>query len=311
MRIYALSLDGLGRGYEGLWMAWRTVIAHPNEPLAHRIYARLLQKSRQYSSALCSADEALRLSPTNADALVLRGSILHDLGRIRESNASYEQALTLEPGNADALNNISVNRLARGKFAHALRGFLGAAGSDPALGDLARSNIGVVLRRVPRWVIVAAVLLGFLVAFTSGLHSEGQPTGVLRVLAGLVTAGLIAVFVWLLHIIPRQVSVSVLREQYYATLRIVHALVAVAAGVWVTIFPGPVAMVPVGASWRLAAWFFFESASISGADRPTIRAWRPDPSPQSTSPTCCLACSPCGTPSTRSWKGCPRAVGRR
>jgi hypothetical protein len=78
------------------------------------------------------------------------------------------------------------------------------------------------------------------------LYSEGQPTGVLRVLAGLVTAGLIAVFVWLLRTIPRQVMVSVLRQQYYATVRIVHALVAVAAGVWVTIFPGPVAMVPVG-----------------------------------------------------------------
>jgi tetratricopeptide (TPR) repeat protein len=257
MRIYALSLDDLGRGYEGLWMAWRTVIAHPNEPLAHRIYARLLQKSRQYSSALCSVDEALRLSPTNADALVLRGSILHDLGRIRESNASYEQALTLEPGNADALNNISVNRLTRGKFAHALRGFLGAAGSDPALGDLARSNIGVALRRVLRWVTVAAALLGFLVAFAGVLNSEGRPTGVLRVLAGLVTAGLIAVFVWLLRTIPREVLVSVLRQQYYATLRIVHALVAVAAGVWVTIFPGPVAIVPVGGILAISGLILF------------------------------------------------------
>jgi tetratricopeptide (TPR) repeat protein len=257
MRIYALSLDGLGRGYEGLWMAWRTVIAHPNEPLAHRIYARLLQKSRQYSSALCSVDQALRLSPNNADALVLRGSILHDLGRIRESNASYEQALTLEPGNGDALNNISVNRLARGKFAHALRGFLGAAGSDPALGDLARSNIGVVLRRVLRWVTVGAALLGFLVAFAAGLYSEGQPTGVLRMLAGLVTAGLIAVFGWLLRAIPRQVLVSVLREQFYATLRIAHAVVAVAAGVWVTIFPGPVAMVPVGGILAISGLILF------------------------------------------------------
>jgi hypothetical protein len=30
-------------------------------------------------------------------------------------------------------------------------------------------------------------------------------------------------------------------------VRIVHALVAVAAGAWITIFPGPEAMVPVGA----------------------------------------------------------------
>ena len=257
MRIYALSLDSLGRGYEGLWMAWRTVIAHPNEPLAHRIYARLLQKSRQYSSALCSVDEALRLSPNNADALVLRGSILHDLGRIAESSAAYEQALTLEPGNADALNNLSVNRLARGKFAHALRGFLGAAGSDPAMGDLARSNIGVVLRRVLRWVTIGAALLGFLVAFTAGLHSEGQPTAVARVLAGLATAALIAVLLWLVRAVPRQVMVSVLRQQFYATVRLVHAVATVTVGAWITIYPGPVALVPVGALLGISGLLLF------------------------------------------------------
>ncbi len=264
MRIYALSLDGLGRGYEGLWMAWRTVIAHPNEPLAHRIYARLLQKSRQYRAALYSVDEALRLSPTNADTLVLRGSILHDLGRIPESNAAYEQALTLEPGNADALNNMSVNRLARGKFAPALRGFLGAAGSDPALGSLARSNIGVVLRRVLRWVTIGATVLAFLVAFSSGLYSEGRPTGVLRVLAGLVTVALIAVFVWLLRAIPRAVLVSVLRQQFYVTLRIIHATTAVAAGVWVTIFPGPVALVAVGGMLVLSGLVLFRVGLFIG-----------------------------------------------
>jgi tetratricopeptide (TPR) repeat protein len=44
MRIYALSIDGLGRLGDARWMAWRGVIAHPNEPLQHRVYARLLQK---------------------------------------------------------------------------------------------------------------------------------------------------------------------------------------------------------------------------------------------------------------------------
>jgi Flp pilus assembly protein TadD len=211
MRIYALSLDGLGRAYDAMWMAWRTVTTHPNEPLAHRLYAKLLQKSRQFSSALLAVDEALRLDPTSVDALVLRGSILHDLGRIGESDASYRQALTLDPGNAEALNNIGVNRLQRGKFARAVRGFLGAAGNDPALGDLARRNIGVVLRRVLRLVTIVAALLGLLVAFAAGLHGEGHSTGTLRVITGLVTAILIAVLGRLHRVIPREVLTSVLR----------------------------------------------------------------------------------------------------
>src|SRR6201993_2305576 len=95
MRIYALSLDGLGRGNDALWMAWRTVTAHPNSHLAHRLYARLLQKSRQFPSALLAVDEALRLDPTSVDALILRGSILHDLGRIGGSDASYRQGVEL------------------------------------------------------------------------------------------------------------------------------------------------------------------------------------------------------------------------
>ena len=63
------------------WMAWRGVIAHPNEPLQHRVYARLLQRSRQCPSALLVVDEALRLNPASADAVVLRGSMLHDMSR--------------------------------------------------------------------------------------------------------------------------------------------------------------------------------------------------------------------------------------
>ncbi|MGO9158525.1 hypothetical protein [Mycobacterium sp.] len=79
----------------------------------------------------------------------------------------------------------------------------------------------------------------------------------LRVLTGLVTAALIAAFGWLLRAIPRQVLASVLREQYYATVRIVHAVAAVAAGAWVTVFPGPVAMVPVGGILAISGLVLF------------------------------------------------------
>ncbi len=248
MRIYALSLDGVGRPYDALWMAWRGVIAHPNEPLQHRVYARLLQKSRQFHSALLAVDQALRLKPASPDTLVLRGSILHDLGRMPESDASYHEALTLDPGNAEALNNIAVNRLQRGKFAPALRGFLRAAGSDPALGDLARRNIGVVLARVLKWATLAAMTLGLLVSSVGSWDSRGYPTVTLRSLTGLVTVALIAILGWLVRAVPRRVLISVLRDRGFVAVRFLHALLAVGLGMGVTIFGGPAWTIPAGLS---------------------------------------------------------------
>ncbi|OBK44363.1 tetratricopeptide repeat protein [Mycobacterium sp. 1081908.1] len=264
MRIYALALDGLGRGYEALWMAWRTVVAHPNDHLPHRLYARMLHKALHHSAALLEVDEALRLDPASVDALILRGSILHDLRRMGESDAAYQQALTLDPGNAEALNNLAVNRLRRGGFQHALRGFLGAAGIDPTLGDLARRNIGVVLRKVLRLVTIAATILGFLVALAAGLYSEGHPTTVIRVLAGLVAAALVAVLVRLGRAIPRPVLVSVLRQQFFVALRIAHSLLAVAAGTWIAVWPGPVGMVGVGGMLTISGLILFRVGSFIG-----------------------------------------------
>lgn len=172
MRLYAVSLDQLGRSWDALCMAWRAVLAHPNEPLAHRTYASLLQKAWQLPNALYAIDQALRLDPGNVDAHVLRGSILHDLRRIEESTEAYRAALALDPGNAEALNNLAINRLRRRKFAHALRGFLDAAGTDPAIGAVARRNIGVVLERVFRGVTVVAGVLAFLAAMVLKLNAK-------------------------------------------------------------------------------------------------------------------------------------------
>ncbi|MEM6108331.1 hypothetical protein AAHS21_19155 [Mycobacterium sp. 050272] len=234
MRIYALSLDGLGRHGDALWMAWQGVRTHPNEPLQHRVYARLLQKSHQLNSALVVVDEALRLDPASPDGLVLRGSILHDLGRIRESTDSYRQALALDANHAAALNNMAVNRLQRGKFGHALRGFLGAAGSDPTLGDLVRRNIGAVLAKMLRRLTIVATVLAVLIQFVGFNHGDGHPTVVLRVATGVVTAALIVILGRFLSAIPRTVLASVLRERAFVVARLVHALMVIGLGACVT-----------------------------------------------------------------------------
>lgn len=245
MRIYALSLDGLGRHGDALWMAWQGVRTHPNEPLQHRVYARLLQKSHQLNSALVVVDEALRLDPTSPDGLVLRGSILHDLGRIRESTDSYRQALALDANHAAALNNMAVNRLQRGKFGHALRGFLGAAGSDPTLGDLVRRNIGAVLAKMLRRLTIVATVLAVLIQFVGFNHGDGHPTVVLRVATGVVTAALIVILGRFLSAIPRTVLASVLRERAFVVARLVHALMVIGLGACVTALGGM--------TWTIAA----------------------------------------------------------
>lgn len=253
MRLYALSLYGVGRHNDGLWMAWRAVTSHPNEPAPLRLYALLLQKTRQLRSALDVIDRALRLDPHSVEALIRRGSILGDMGLREESEASYRAALRLDPANAVALNDLAVQRLGHFKFGRALQGFLGAAGSDPEYGELSRRNIGVVLRKVLTLVTVGAGTLGVLLGFAAGAYYQGHSSAALRVLVGLLTATLIAGIRWLLRAIPRQVLVSVLREQYFFAVRLAHAVAAVAAGAWVTVCPWPAAMIAVGGLLAVSA----------------------------------------------------------
>lgn len=245
MRIYTLALDGQGRGHEALWMAWKTVTTHPNEALAHRLYARVLQKARRFPDALVEIDEALRLSPADVDTLVLRGTILHDLGRIAESSAAYERALSLDPGNAEALNNLAVNRLRGGKFGHALRGFLGAAGSDPTLGNLVRRNIGAVLATILRRVTVLALVVGILSAFVGSSHGTDLRTVMMQVLIVMGLVVLIGNFVWLLRTVPRRTLASAARSRPGVVVRIVHAVLAAVVGAGAVVFGGPWA-IPAG-----------------------------------------------------------------
>jgi hypothetical protein len=57
---------------------------------------------------------------------------------------------------------------------------------------------------------------------------------------------------------------SVLREQLFVTLRLAHAVVAVVAGAWVTVFPGPVPMVAVGGMLTLGGLILFRIGAFIG-----------------------------------------------
>ncbi|KAA1249030.1 tetratricopeptide repeat protein [Mycobacterium simiae] len=255
MRMYALSLEAMGRDWDALCMAWQTVLTHPNEPVVHRVYARLLRKARQTNNALYAADQALRLGPANAESLILRGAILHDLGRFPESDAMYREALLLDPDNADAINNLAINRLHRWRLISALRGFLVAAGAQPAMGARARRNIGAVLHKVFQCVTVVALVIGVFSAVVVNIANDGKPTTALRVIIAVLIAVLVTVLVWMLRMIPRRILASVLRQQTLVVLRLVHALLAMALGIWVAIFAWPDGLFAAGIALLLSGLF--------------------------------------------------------
>lgn len=59
-------------------------------------------RARQFKEAIAAADQALKISPNNAEALYQKGSILHVLGQLPGAVALYSQALTADPGHFDA-----------------------------------------------------------------------------------------------------------------------------------------------------------------------------------------------------------------
>lgn len=261
MRIYSLALEGLRRHHEALWMAWRTVTTHPQEPLAHYLYASLLRQGHRPLDALVVVTEALRLNSQDADFHVLRGLILKDLGRVAESSQAYHEALRLEPGHANAMNNLAVNRLKRGKLSKALSGFMGAAQADPALGDLARNNVAVVIARVTRFTTPVIAFEGIIVMLAGSPTAPAGQTLPARVLAGICVALLVAVWCWLVRALPRRVLVTALRTWPILAIRTAFTAFAVLVGLfgvlgrpWVLLAGGGLALLFGGVIIRFTRW---------------------------------------------------------
>lgn len=76
-----------------------------------------LTAARQIEQALAAYDQALALQPENADALVGRGTALHELARYDEEEAVYHRALTHRPGWALPEYNLGLLSLLRGDLA--------------------------------------------------------------------------------------------------------------------------------------------------------------------------------------------------
>lgn len=227
MCVYALALAGLEERDAALQVAHRAVLAAPGESRTHHTYAFVLFRAWQYEPALRAITEAQRLEPDSADIHFQRGLILGKMRRWHESNAAYAEALRLEPGYASAVHNIAVNHLDSGGWRAALRGFLGAARMDPALGTVARRSVGAALRTPLRWTTLTSVVLCF-VATVGGTTSDidaGERLA-FRLLAACGIVVLLTLLGWSARAareIPGRARASVLKAQPMLVVRLVIA----------------------------------------------------------------------------------------
>jgi putative PEP-CTERM system TPR-repeat lipoprotein len=58
-------------------------------------------RTRQFNEALAAADQALKLAPSNAEALYQRGAALHAMGQVTQALASYDKVVQSTPRHAE------------------------------------------------------------------------------------------------------------------------------------------------------------------------------------------------------------------
>jgi tetratricopeptide (TPR) repeat protein len=92
----------------------------PTSANAHALHARLLEYTGQNQQALAAANEAIRLDPAQAWAYIARGNAHSHLNDQAAAVADHTIALRLEPKNKAAWNNRGFAYLCRGQYHQAL-----------------------------------------------------------------------------------------------------------------------------------------------------------------------------------------------
>ncbi len=100
--------------YQPAMLCYQRAIRLEPDEFAWRYYLALtLQKQSQPEDALKAISEALKKRPDYDPALLKKGELLFQLGRIDESGAAYEAVLAQEPDSAEALYGLARVKYAR------------------------------------------------------------------------------------------------------------------------------------------------------------------------------------------------------
>ncbi len=108
-------------------------IHHPRRPavFAYTNHAIALAAQARFVEALDQVDQALDMSPTNADALYVKASVLEDLQRYDKALALYNEAVAAAPDYAGAYSGMGRALMELGDLNEAVRAFSQALAVDP------------------------------------------------------------------------------------------------------------------------------------------------------------------------------------
>lgn len=75
----------------------QVILSYPDEPQAHLLRGRLLERVERKDEALTAYDAALAREPRHIEALLAKGLLLRDLGRRDEALKAFKGALAIAP----------------------------------------------------------------------------------------------------------------------------------------------------------------------------------------------------------------------
>jgi len=144
-----LRLFGERKHAEAEALAGSMTARFPLFDLGWTVLGATLAKKGQAADAVMPLQQAVALSPANADAHGILGDVLMDLGRPGEAEASYRRALALKPDLVAVHCNLGGLLRELGRLEEAAASYLRALQFVPTLAE-AHGNLGVVLRDLGR-----------------------------------------------------------------------------------------------------------------------------------------------------------------
>ena len=145
----AIALQRSGRLQEAERLYLEVLAQAPQDFAARHLLGVVRAQTGRMLQALADMDEALRVHPDDADAVLNRANVLKILNRPQEALAGYERALALRPAWAQAENNRGTVLQALGRHAEALEAYDRALLAAPDHVE-ALNNRGSVLQDMKR-----------------------------------------------------------------------------------------------------------------------------------------------------------------
>ena len=136
----ARALTVVGRLLEAIDVCHGALKDHPRSTKILRVLGECWVRAEVIPNAIACMEQALQLSPRDADLRIQLASLLNGAGRLTEASALYEAALRLAPKHAETHSNLGEMLRARGLLADAVARQREALELDPNMAA-AHSNL--------------------------------------------------------------------------------------------------------------------------------------------------------------------------